>query len=129
MAIGKRQVTYIHLMFEDHQILFAAGIPSESFYPGPAALHMLSGGSRESLFAVFPKLDAVQGQADVLANYGPTARTFLENKKAVRVWQRRGRELSEQKIRDWDLDLAREYRENEELPTSRVLQNGRFRMA
>ncbi|KIN71245.1 Hint domain-containing protein [Sulfitobacter guttiformis] len=46
-AKGKRQVTYMHLMFDAHQIIFAEGIPSESFYPGQTALEMLSSTARK----------------------------------------------------------------------------------
>ncbi len=38
---GVRCVTYVHLMFEAHQIIFSNGIPTESFYPGPQALAMM----------------------------------------------------------------------------------------
>ncbi|MEM8849382.1 MAG: Hint domain-containing protein, partial [Pseudomonadota bacterium] len=34
VATGKRGVTYIHLLFDRHEIIFSDGIPSESFYPG-----------------------------------------------------------------------------------------------
>lgn len=84
IASGKRQVTYIHLMFEAHQIVFAEGSPSESFYPGPMALGMLNGASRANLTALFPALDSATDCADLLSGYGEPARVYLQNAKAVR---------------------------------------------
>ena len=49
-------VTYIHLAFEGHQIIFANGCPTESFYPGPLAIASLSPGARQRLIAHFPDL-------------------------------------------------------------------------
>ena len=56
VAHGCRGVTYIHLMFEAHQIIFANGAPSESFYPGPVALSAVNTRARQELFALFPQL-------------------------------------------------------------------------
>ncbi|WP_163846429.1 Hint domain-containing protein [Pseudooceanicola aestuarii] len=46
---GRRRVTYHHLFFDRHQVLFAEGAPTESFYPGVAALRSLSAADRNSL--------------------------------------------------------------------------------
>ncbi|KEJ88970.1 Hint domain-containing protein [Sulfitobacter donghicola] len=86
IARGKRQVTYIHLMFEAHQIIFAEGIPSESFYPGPRALETLGRAAREELMSSFPRLRTAVRCEDVISVYGPTARSISENKKMVRSW-------------------------------------------
>lgn len=53
--IKRAQVTYMHLVFDSHQIVYAAGIPSESYFPGSA-----SAGSEVAVeFAeLFPELDA-----------------------------------------------------------------------
>lgn len=56
VARGVRRVTYIHLMFDAHQIVFANGAPSESFYPGPMALGALAEPAREELRMLFPEL-------------------------------------------------------------------------
>jgi hypothetical protein len=53
---GCRGVTYVHLMFEAHQIVFAEGAPSESFYPGPQAISSLAVAARDELLTLFPTL-------------------------------------------------------------------------
>ena len=64
-------VTYVHLLFDTHEIIFAEGAASESFHPGPASLEALSEDSREDLFRRFPTL-----RSDP-AGYGNTARLCL----------------------------------------------------
>lgn len=115
LAKGKRQVTYVHLMFDAHQIIFAEGIPSESFYPGPMALEMLSTAARQEMQLIFPKLSAAVGHEDIIAAYGNTARTFLENKNAVSAWLSEGPDVVNNKIRKWDVDLAMEQFEAERM--------------
>lgn len=92
IARGKRQVSYVHLGFEAHQIIFAEGCASESFYPGPMALGTLSGAARRKFRDVFPELaigfDA-NGQPDarrqaIMSAYGVTARSVLSKAGAVR---------------------------------------------
>lgn len=115
VAKGKREVTYIHLMFDAHQIVFAEGIPSESFYPGPMAIEMLTAATREEMRLVFPKLTGVNQLEDIVAAYGNTARVFLENKKAVNALLGEGPDVMKKEIRKWDVDLAMEQFEAERL--------------
>ena len=65
-------VTYVHLMFDAHEIIRADGVWSESFHPGAEGLGLLDPGTREGLFRTFPAL-----RADP-ASYGDTARTVLK---------------------------------------------------
>jgi Ca2+-binding RTX toxin-like protein len=108
VASGKRQVTYIHVMFEAHQIIFAQGIPSESFYPGPLALVMLSIASQKELKMKFPKLSTAQHYRDILSTYGDTARIFLTNKKAVDTFLRETSDTVKREIRKWDVEFELE---------------------
>lgn len=78
IANGKREVTYVHLFFAQHEIVFAEGIASESFYPGPTALRMLSAKSRAELNQLVPALADGQGAEAVQTAYGPTARPFAK---------------------------------------------------
>lgn len=50
------EVTYIHLMFDRHELIYASGIATESFHGGDAALTGLATAARETLFGVFPEL-------------------------------------------------------------------------
>ena len=72
----QEDVTYIHIMFEQHEIIFANGIPAESFHPGAFGVDKLEDKAREELFALFPEL-----RSD-LNHYGPTARMALKAKEA-----------------------------------------------
>ncbi len=53
---GCRAVSYFHLAFEAHQIIFANGAATESFYPGPQAVSALAADARQEISALFPDL-------------------------------------------------------------------------
>lgn len=61
-------VTYVHILFDQHQILFANGTPSESFDPARYALRDLTSENRNEIFDIFPNLKADP------STYGPTSR-------------------------------------------------------
>ena len=50
-------ITYIHFMFDSHQVVFADGLAAESFLPGPMTLPALGGAARDELFKLFPDLE------------------------------------------------------------------------
>jgi hypothetical protein len=77
---GCREVTYLHLMFDQHQIVFANGAASESFYPGKFALAAVAPAARREIFALFPRLDVSEAQA----SYGASAREFAARKDLPR---------------------------------------------
>ncbi|WP_439122821.1 Hint domain-containing protein [Marivita sp.] len=54
-----RHLTYHHLVFDEHAIVFANGAPSESFFPGPQAVRSLTQSAHREFTALFP--DAAQG--------------------------------------------------------------------
>jgi hypothetical protein len=66
------RVTYIHLMFDCHQIVTANGAPCESFHLAEESLKALHPLAREELFAAYPALRAN------MAGHGPTARRCLK---------------------------------------------------
>lgn len=65
------RVTYVHLLFDRHEVIYAEGIASESFHPGAWGLSVLDAPARAELLRLFPEL------AETPALYGPTARPAL----------------------------------------------------
>jgi hypothetical protein len=70
------EVTYIHIMFDEHEIVFAENTASESFYPGDCALNAIGGEAREELFSIFPEIRGMT------TSYGDTARQCLRHYEA-----------------------------------------------
>ncbi|NVO28468.1 Hint domain-containing protein [Donghicola sp. C2-DW-16] len=66
-------VTYYHLMFDRHEIVFADGLASESFHPGDAAWSMLSEPARLEILGLFPGVKAFG-----LPYYGGVTRPVLK---------------------------------------------------
>lgn len=69
-------VTYIHLMFDRHQLLFANGAAAESFHPGSVGLSSLEDDCREEMFAIFPELRSLN------SSYGRTVRPVVRAHEA-----------------------------------------------
>lgn len=55
------QVTYCHLMFDDHQVVDSNGAQTESLYPGPQALRAMGPAALTELQQIFPQLFEDQG--------------------------------------------------------------------
>lgn len=70
--------TYYHLMFDTHELIFAAGIPSESFHPGQKAICSMARAAQDELLSIFPQLADVQSDA-----YGPSARPTTKSFEAL----------------------------------------------
>lgn len=65
------ETTYIHLMFDAHQVIYANGTATESFYAGDVGIASISGQSREEMFSIFPELRSNNG------SFGGTVRRSL----------------------------------------------------
>ena len=59
-----REVTYIHFMCDNHEIVLADGAWSESFQPGDATLAGVGDEAREEIFKIFPDLRDDAGLTD-----------------------------------------------------------------
>ncbi len=55
---GLDEITYFHLVFDRHEVIYAEGAPTESFHPGPQGIAALDAEARTELFAIFPELEA-----------------------------------------------------------------------
>ena len=70
-------VTYVHLMFDRHQVIYSQGLETESFLPGPQTTNLFEEPVIEEICRIFPKLDPRTGQG-----YGPAARRTLKHYEA-----------------------------------------------
>jgi len=71
------EVTYVHLMFDRHQVIFSEGLETESFLPGPQTTNLLEQPIVDEICALFPELDPATG-----AGYGDAARRTLKSYEA-----------------------------------------------
>ncbi len=71
------EVTYVHLLLDRHQIVFANGLESESFHPGSMAFEDLGQGLGAGLLQRVPGIDR---DASL---YGPCARRALSRSEAA----------------------------------------------
>jgi Hint domain/RTX calcium-binding nonapeptide repeat (4 copies) len=69
-------VTYMHLMLDQHEVIYANGAATESFFPGDTAIEALTGQSRHEMFNLFPELRSHHGA------FGDTARLCLKAHEA-----------------------------------------------
>ena len=67
------EVEYFHVMFDQHEIVFSEGVPSERFYPGADVLDDVEQATRGEILAIFPELAAMPD------SYGPAARMPLSD--------------------------------------------------
>jgi hypothetical protein len=51
-------VTYIHLLFDKHEVITANGAPFERLHIGPEAIKSTPAAARSELFAIFPEFMA-----------------------------------------------------------------------
>ncbi len=54
-------VTYVHFMFDHHEVVQSNGAWSESFQPGDLALKGVGGAQRREIFDLFPELETAAG--------------------------------------------------------------------
>jgi len=71
------QVTYVHLMFDKHQVVFTEGLASESFLPGPQTTKSFEQEIVAEICSIFPELDPETG-----AGYSASARRTLRHFEA-----------------------------------------------
>ena len=70
-------VTYVHLMFDKHQVVFTQGLATESFLPGPQTTKSFERDIVDEICSIFPELDPVSG-----TGYSPAARRTLRHYEA-----------------------------------------------
>ena len=77
-AVETGAVSYLHLMFDHHEVVLADGAWSESFQPADRTLRGIGGPQRAEILSLFPELETVAG----LSGYG-AARPSLKRHEAA----------------------------------------------
>ncbi|MGC1497994.1 MAG: Hint domain-containing protein [Sulfitobacter sp.] len=71
------KVSYIHLLFDNHEVILADGCWTESFQPGEHSMAGIQSEQRQEIVTLFPELDVAEG----LNNYA-AARRLLKAHEA-----------------------------------------------
>jgi len=72
-----RPVTYVHILFDRHEIVRANGLDSESYHPGQETLDSFDAETRDEILRLMPNSDALMGYG-----FGPSARVSLRKYEA-----------------------------------------------
>ena len=70
-------VTYHHILFDSHQVVFSEGLATESFHPGPQTKDCFEKEVLDEICSLFPELSPETG-----LGYGPSARLSLKSYEA-----------------------------------------------
>ncbi len=76
-AMPGGSVDYVHLLFDQHQVVFSEGLPTESFLPGPQMERSFEAEIVAEICTLFPELDPATG-----GGYGAAARRTLRRYEA-----------------------------------------------
>jgi len=68
-------VTYIHMMFDTHEVVLSNGAWTESFQPGDLSLRGIGDEQRQEIFELFPELEHAEG----LEAYGAARRSLKKH--------------------------------------------------
>jgi len=74
-------VEYFHFLFDQHQVVFAQGAPTESLFTGPEALKAVSTEARKEILTLFPQLSKKSYKH-------PSARPIASGKKLNKLINR-----------------------------------------
>ncbi len=77
--ISLPEVTYVHFMFEQHEVVLSDGTWTESFQPGDQSLAGIGNAQRTEIFELFPELQTAEG----LANYHSARRSLKKHEAKV----------------------------------------------
>ncbi len=75
--IAGETVTYVHLLFDEHQVIFSEGLATESFLPGAQTVNSFEAEIVAEICELFPEIDPVSGEG-----YSPAARRTLKGYEA-----------------------------------------------
>ncbi len=74
-------VTYIHLMFDQHEVVLSDGAWTESFQPGDQTLGAMGDAQRNEIFELFPELSTPEG----VEAYGSARRALKKHEAKLLI--------------------------------------------
>ena len=74
---GRASVTYLHIFFDQHEIVRSEGIETESLFPGDYLLETRTSDAIRELLTLFPELEGAA------RSYGPTAYPVMRRRDAT----------------------------------------------
>ena len=77
--VDDTSVTYMHLLFDQHEVILANGVWTESFQPGDYSMKGLGDDQRNEIFYLFPELKS----AGALDTYGAARRSLKKHEVKV----------------------------------------------
>lgn len=80
-AVRANGVSYLHLLFDQHEVVLANGAWSESFQPGSGSLRGIGDDQRDEVLQLFPELQNAQG----LEMYGAARMSLKRHEAAIIV--------------------------------------------
>ena len=76
-----QEVEYFHMLFDQHEIVFSNGAPTESLFTGPEALKSVAPEARAEIEALFPEIlepDFIPVPARLIPEKGRRMRRLAE---------------------------------------------------
>ncbi len=77
--VETRGTTYIHFMFQNHEVVLSDGAWTESFQPGDYSLKGIGNAQRNEIFELFPELETQEG----LEDFSAARRTLKKHEAAL----------------------------------------------
>ncbi|MFT6674083.1 MAG: Ca2+-binding RTX toxin-like protein [Sulfitobacter sp.] len=71
-VVETKEITYVHLMFDHHEVILSDGAWTESFQPGDQALAGIASDQRDEVLSLFPELATPEG----ITAYGAARRSL-----------------------------------------------------
>ena len=79
MPVELRGTTYLHFMFDNHEVVLSDGAWTESFQPGDYSLKGIGNAQRNEIFELFPELETAEG----LEDFSAARRTLKKHEAAL----------------------------------------------
>src|SRR5690606_10749152 len=67
LSVEATSTSYIHFMFDQHEVVLSDGTWTESFQPGDYSLKGIGNAQRAEILELFPELEQAEGLADYAA--------------------------------------------------------------